>query len=148
MVEPQKYLSAFVSAGADTCTIHVEAVSNPRHVLEQIRALDIVAGLALNPQTPLTAVEGCLDLCDLVLVMSVNAGFGGQKFNTVALEKLQTLRAKLPAETLLEVDGGINSATIGLARQAGADLFVVGSALFGQSDYTAAVGGLSSLAGH
>ena len=128
-------------------TIHVEAVDDPRPVLEKIRRFDVLAGLALNPDTPLDAVADHLDLCDLALVMSVNAGFGGQKFNPVALEKLQKLREIKPDHCVLEVDGGVNANTISQCSEAGADLLVVGSAIFRQEDYTEAVGQLHSLLG-
>src|SRR5690606_21752604 len=86
---PEQYIDQFYEAGADVLTIHVEAVSDPRPVLARIRELGMGAGLALNPETPLEQVAGALDLCDLVLAMSVKAGFGGQKFNAVALDKLR-----------------------------------------------------------
>ncbi len=147
MVEPQKYLKAFVDAGADVLTIHAEAVERPADALLQIRELGIAAGLAINPPTPISAIEDSLSLCDMILLMSVNAGFGGQKFNPVALEKLSELRAKLGPEVLLEVDGGINAETIGAVRKAGADLFVVGSAIFGKGDYASAISGLNQTIG-
>lgn len=147
MVEPQKYLKAFVDAGADVLTIHAEAVERPMDALLQIRELGVASGLAINPPTPLSAIEDSLSLCDMILVMSVNAGFGGQKFNPVALEKLSELRAKLGPEVLLEVDGGINAETIGAVRKAGADLFVVGSAIFGKGDYASAISGLNQTIG-
>jgi ribulose-phosphate 3-epimerase len=152
--EPQKYIRPFFDAGADNLTIHVEAVADPhsdaggglRSVLQEIRSLGAGAGLALNPATPLSAVEPALDLCDLVLVMSVPAGFGGQTFHPVAIEKLRQLRQITRPDVLLEVDGGISGKTIALCAQAGAQLFVVGSAIFQRSDYAAAVSELTSLA--
>jgi len=146
MVHPERYVEQFRQAGADGITFHVEAVEDPRPVLAQIRSLGAAAGLALNPSTPLSRIEAALDLCDLVLVMSVDAGFGGQKFNPIALDKLKTLRMRLPPGVCLEVDGGINSSTIAAAAQAGAELFVVGSAIFGQSDYQKAVSQLVAAA--
>src|SRR5690606_15077160 len=101
------------------------------------RKLDCVSSLAFNPGTPLEKIENCLDECDSVLVMSVSPGFGGQSFQQVALEKLQTLRERLGNDIMLEVDGGVNEHTIGDCRAAGADLFVVGSGIFGGDDYTA-----------
>lgn len=146
MREPEKYVERFRKAGADIMTIHVEAVEDPRHVLAQIRDTGAAAGLALNPGTPLALVEKCLDLCHVVLVMSVEAGFGGQKFNPVALDKLRLLRKMNVPGLQLEIDGGVNPATIRSAREAGAGLFVVGSAIFGQPDYAAAVRQLRDLA--
>lgn len=136
MIErPERYLEAFRQVGADTLTVHIEAVADPRPVLEQIRKLGAAAGIALNPQTPLHEIDACLDLCDLVLVMSVPAGFGGQAFDPVAWEKLRELRNRLSDDVLLEVDGGVNHQTIEQCAVAGADLFVVGSAIFGQDQY-------------
>ena len=92
IVQPERYVDAFVNAGADLVTVHIEALSDPRPVLTRIRELGAAAGLALNPATPLADLEGGLDLCDLVLVMSVPVGFGGQEFDEVALDKLRQLR--------------------------------------------------------
>ncbi|MEX2141437.1 MAG: ribulose-phosphate 3-epimerase [Pirellulales bacterium] len=146
--DPQQYVEEFRDAGADSITVHIEAVHDPRPVLERIRTLGAGAGLALNPPTPLTAVEPYLSNCDLLLVMSVMPGFGGQAFDPVALEKLRALDS-LPAakHLLLEVDGGVNDATIGSCAQAGAALFVVGSAIFRQPDYQQAVMRLTQRAG-
>ncbi len=139
MIErPERYLEAFFEAGADVLTFHVEAVDDPRPVLEQIRKLGAGAGLALNPDTPLSSVEAVLDVCDLALVMSVPAGFGGQAFHRVALEKLQRLRDLAP-HVLLEVDGGVNLSTVADCAAAGAQLLVVGSAIFRHDDYAAQV---------
>lgn len=132
--DPEKYAEAFAEAGADMVTFHVEAVDNPGRVVEKIKSLGIGAGIALNPKTPLGAVEPFVGDCDLALVMSVAAGFGGQDFDPVALEKLRTLKAQHP-DLLLEVDGGVNEKTIGSCREAGADLFVVGSGIFRRDDY-------------
>lgn len=142
---PQQYLRQFREAGADILTFHIEAVENPRPLLEQIRSFGCGAGIALNPATPLSRIEDCLDLCDLALVMSVPAGFGGQSFNDAALDKLRQLRAIAP-DLLLEIDGGINSSTITRASVAGAQLFVAGSAIFGKPSYQQAVTELISLA--
>lgn len=143
---PERYLGPFREAGADILTVHVEAAADPRPLLTQIRELGAGAGLALNPQTPLSAIEPCLDLCDLALVMSVPAGFGGQPFHPVALDKLRRLREIGGPDLLLEVDGGVNEQTIHQCAVAGAQLFVVGSALFRAASYPAAVQGLSDLA--
>ena len=143
---PERYLRHFREAGADILTIHVEAVSDPRPLLIQIRELGAGAGLAFNPKTPLAQVEKCLDLIDVALVMSVEAGFGGQSFDRVALEKLRRLREIGPRDLLLEIDGGVNQSTIHECAAAGAQLFVVGSALFRSANYTAAVRELAALA--
>ncbi|HIF32548.1 MAG: ribulose-phosphate 3-epimerase [Pirellulaceae bacterium] len=143
---PAQYIDAFIDSGADWITFHREAVDDPRPILEQIRSRGVGAGIAINPQTPVEEIEPCLSLCDMVLVMSVQAGFGGQSFDDVALEKLERLVTLASDETLLEVDGGVNASTIQRCSQAGATLFVVGSAIFGQPDYAAAIDQLSRLA--
>lgn len=144
--DPSRYARQFYDAGADIITFHVEAVDDPRPLLTEIRQWQAGAGLALNPKTPLTAIEGCLDLCDLVLVMSVEAGFGGQTFDTTALDKLRRLRELVSDDVLLEVDGGINEQTIGPCAEAGAQLFVAGSAIFRAESYHQVVPHLASLA--
>ncbi len=135
IIDPGRYVEEFIACGADILTVHVEATDNPRGVLQEIRVLGAAAGIALNPDTPLSRLEDCLDLCDLVLVMSVEAGFGGQTFNPVALDKLRRVREMAGPNVLLEVDGGVNEATIADCSSAGAQLFVVGSALFAQEDF-------------
>lgn len=141
--DPLKYAQSMVDAGADSLTFHVEAVEDAAFVARKIRSMGVGVGVALNPQTELSELDGCLDEVDLVLAMSVNPGFGGQSFNPVALDKLATLKRSRP-ELLLEIDGGINLETIGPARAAGCDLFVVGSGIFKHDDYTAAVAGLDA----
>ena len=144
---PGDYLKKYVDAGADLVTIHAEAVDDPRPLLEEIRSLGAGAGLAINPPTSVASIEAALPLCDLVLAMSVMPGFGGQAFDEVALEKLGDLRTKVSAETLLEVDGGVNSKTIAACGSAGAQLLVVGSAIFREPDYAQAIANLTQLAG-
>jgi ribulose-phosphate 3-epimerase len=142
--DPAKYIEAFRKAGADSITIHVEAVADPRPVLDRIRELGAFAGLALNPPTPLSAIETSLPHCDLVLVMSVMPGFGGQKFEDEALTKLRTLRDRADCDALLEVDGGVGLKTIGSCAEAGAELFVAGTAIFKTDDYTGTINRLRS----
>jgi ribulose-phosphate 3-epimerase len=150
IAEPARYVEQFRQAGADCMTIHAEAVSDPRPVLDKIRELGALAGLAINPPTALVSIEASLAHCDLVLVMSVMPGFGGQAFDDVALDKLRALRARKDTRKdirpLLEVDGGIAAATIGPCAAAGADLFVAGSAIFRSENYTTAVTSLRSAA--
>jgi ribulose-phosphate 3-epimerase len=146
ITNPADYISQFVDAGADCLTIHAEIEGGQGEILESIRALGVAAGLALNPATSLESVANLLDACDLLLVMSVDAGFGGQAFNPVALEKLQAVKAS-HEDLLLEVDGGINHETIAACYQAGAELFVVGSAIFGETNYREAVEKLSEAIG-
>lgn len=147
MIErPERYLRQFRDAGADVLTVHWEAVDDPAQVLAEIRSLDMVAGLAINPATSVEEVEGVLPACDLLLVMSVPAGFGGQSFDLSALDKLQYLRRRGTDELLLEVDGGVNDATIGNCVAAGAQLLVVGSAIFKHANYQEPVSRLTELA--
>lgn len=137
--DPGKYLADYLNVGCDAITIHIEAVSDPRAILRQIRDAGRVAGLALNPDTPVSAIEPYLEDCGLVLVMSVQPGFGGQKFLPVALEKLRALAQRVRPGTVLSVDGGIGSETIAAAASAGARLFVAGSAIFDMADYRTAL---------
>lgn len=139
---PSEYVERYYEAGADIITIHAEALDDPRPALEQIAALGAGAGLAINPPTPVESIEGCLDVCDLVLVMSVPAGFGGQAFDPTALEKLRWLRDRSREDIVLEIDGGINEETIGQCAEAGAQLFVAGSAIFRSDDYPRSIASL------
>jgi ribulose-phosphate 3-epimerase len=141
---PEQLASRFVEAGADLVTFHIEATEHPPELLEQLRRLGVLAGLAINPNTPLDALLPHLPLCDLVLVMSVQAGFGGQAFEPVALDRLTQLRRHGRSDLKLEVDGGVNLDTIHSCAAAGADLLVVGSAIFRHADYSAAIGQLKS----
>jgi ribulose-phosphate 3-epimerase len=134
--DPLAYAKPMVEAGADLLTVHIE-VLHPDQTLDVIGAikdLGVAVGIALNPETPLSTLAPCLAEVDMVLVMSVEAGFGGQKFNPNSLEKLRALRESRP-DLLLQIDGGIDVETILPAREAGCDLFVVGSAIFKQADY-------------
>lgn len=133
--DPARYVEAFRQAGADLMTIHIETCPDPRLVLAQIQRLGAGAGLSLNPPTPVSTVEPYLGFCDLVLVMSVMPGFGGQEFDPLALAKLRRLREVGRRGLLLSVDGGVNLQTIGSCAEAGADLFVTGTALLKASDY-------------
>lgn len=144
--EPQRYVQAFHQAGADLITFHVETVDEPRRLLEEIRQLEMGAGVAINPDTPLSCLESYLDACDMVLVMSVPAGFGAQPFQAAAVERLRWLRQRAGPQLLLEVDGGINQQTIRNCALAGAQLFVVGSAIFRCPPYPPVVAELTHLA--
>jgi ribulose-phosphate 3-epimerase len=146
IARPDEYVERFRKAGADSISIHVEAARDPRPVLDKIRSLGALAGLALNPPTPLSAIESSLAHCDIVLVMSVMPGFGGQHFDEVALTKLQTLRDRSDCDALLEVDGGVNSETAGPCAEAGAELFVAGTAIFSEDDYASAIEHIHSAA--
>jgi ribulose-phosphate 3-epimerase len=151
MIEaPDRYLEAFAEAGADRITVHVEALRHLNRTLSAIRALGLKAGVALNPATSEEAVRYSLDAADLVLVMTVNPGFGGQSFLPFTLEKITRLRALIgdrPVE--IEVDGGITAETAELAARAGANVFVAGSSAFrgGAEAYRTNVDALRAAAG-
>jgi ribulose-phosphate 3-epimerase len=144
--DPARYLDDFLKAGCDCITFHVEAVPAPVRLLKRIREAGAVAGLAFNPGTPVEQVEPVLADCDQVLVMSVEPGFGGQRFIPSALDKLRRLKSEIGPETLLAVDGGIGPDTIRQAALAGAHLFVAGSAVFDAADYRSAIDSLTCLA--
>ena len=144
MIAPvDPYLAAFAAAGADLITVHAEAGPHLDRSLQAIKALGKRAGVALNPSTPVTAVEHVLDRLDLVLVMTVNPGFGGQSFIHAMTDKLHRLKALVGGRPIrIEVDGGITAETAPLAIAAGADTLVAGSAVFGKPDYAAAIAAL------
>lgn len=130
--KPEDWIDAFADAGADCITVHCEASVHLDRLLNRIREKGCMAGVSLNPATPVTAIEGVLHLVDLVLVMSVNPGFGGQKFIQSSLDKIHKLVSlRRNHDFVIQVDGGINAETISAVRQAGADVFVAGSAVFG-----------------
>jgi ribulose-phosphate 3-epimerase len=147
MIErPERQIAEFAKAGADSITFHVEATAHANRTLNGIRELGCLAGLALNPGTPATAVTELRGVADLVLCMSVNPGWGGQAFIPGSPDKLKRL-AELAPEALLEVDGGVDPSTAGLAADAGATLFVAGSAVFGTDDPAAAYRAVAEAAG-
>ncbi|MFM2150639.1 MAG: hypothetical protein RLZZ187_2945 [Pseudomonadota bacterium] len=143
MIAPaDPYLAAFAEAGADLISLHPEAGPHMHRSLQTIRGLGKKAGIVLNPATPVAVVEPVLDLCDLVLVMSVNPGFGGQSFIRSQLAKIAALRAMIDAsgrEIALQVDGGVTAETARDCIAAGADVLVAGTAVFGKPDYAAAI---------
>ena len=148
MISPvDPYIAAFAEAGADHMLLHPEAGPHPHRSLQAIRALGKRAGVVLNPGTPIEAVAWLLDLADIVLVMTVNPGFGGQAFLPSQLAKIASLRRLLDAKDhpiALAVDGGIGPDTARLVVQAGADTLIAGSAVYGALDYTAAIAALRS----
>jgi ribulose-phosphate 3-epimerase len=134
IVEPSRYAVEFVKAGADMVSVHVEADVHLQRTLTAIREAGAEAGVAINPATPLSALEEALPFADFVLLMSVNPGFGGQKFIHTSLDKLRRLRAMIDArglKTRIEIDGGIDAGNIGKIAEAGAEIVVAGSAVFG-----------------
>jgi ribulose-phosphate 3-epimerase len=146
MIAPvDPFLAAFADAGADHMSIHPEAGPHPHRTLQTIRALGCKAGVVLNPGTPIEAIAWMMDLVDIVLVMTVNPGFGGQSFLDSQLPKIAELRRLIDATGRpipLEVDGGVTHATSQRIIAAGADTLVAGTCIFSSSDYTAAITGL------
>lgn len=148
VVEPEKYFESFVSAGADTLTIHAEAVPHLHRQVMRIKELGAKAGVTLNPATPLDALREIAADLDLLLIMSVNPGFGGQRFIASSVEKIARARALLDAtrsSAILEVDGGIARETIAACWRAGADTFVAGNAVFSAKDPQQEIGVLRAL---
>ena len=144
IVEPERYLDAFAEAGADHLMVHCEpsATIHLHRTLSHIRDLGKIAGVVLNPATPIVQIEHVLDLCDQILVMTVNPGFGGQKFLPSMLPKIRALRQLCAARGLaptIEVDGGLSGANAWQVIEAGATAIVAGSAVFGAPDYAAAI---------
>lgn len=143
IVHPEKYVKDFAKAGADYITVHYEACGeNLKDTLLQIRENNVKCGLVINPDTPVEKVENLIPLCDMVLVMSVFPGFGGQKFIADVLDKCRAIRKIIDEnnlDCLIEIDGGINADTAKSAREAGCDVLVAGSAVFGASDRVAAI---------
>jgi ribulose-phosphate 3-epimerase len=146
MIEnPDRYIESFSRAGADIITVHVETSNHLHRTVELIKSLGLQAGVSLNPATPLAQIEEIIHYIDLLLIMSVNPGFGGQQFIGTSLVKIA--RAKkmleaLPRKPLLEVDGGANLKNIGNIAEAGADVIVAGAAVFGTDDYQKTIASL------
>jgi ribulose-phosphate 3-epimerase len=145
---PERYIDQFVAAGADILTVHVEATRHPHRALQMIAEHGIRTGLALNPGTPIDHAIELLSLCDLVLIMSVNPGFGGQQFIPQTIQRLEHLRSAIEAgghSTVIEVDGGVSTANAGDIATAGADVLVAGTALFrAEEGLVAAISNLRS----
>ncbi len=138
IIDPDRYLEDFAKAGADWISVHAEACVHLHRTITHIKKLDKKAGVAINPSTPLHVLEYVLDDLDYVVIMSVNPGFGGQRFIYTMLKKIEKLRqiiSKRGLSVKIEVDGGVNLETIGEVVQAGADILVAGSAIFDTKDY-------------
>lgn len=134
--EPSKYIDEFAKAGADSITFHIEAVDEPIKIINQIRSHNKKVGISLKPNTAITTIQKYLDKIDLVLVMSVEPGFGGQSFLHNQLEKISELKSAIGnLPVLIEVDGGINNLTAPLVKKAGANILVAGSYIFSHDDY-------------
>ncbi|MCI5218390.1 MAG: ribulose-phosphate 3-epimerase [Candidatus Electrothrix sp. LOE2] len=147
---PDSYIKAFADAGADWITVHVETCIHLHRTLHFIRSLGKKAGAVLNPATSLSTLDYVLEEVDLVMLMSVNPGFGGQGFIESTLQKCRKLRMlldKVNPEAGIEIDGGISPDTIGKMAKAGANIFVAGSAIYGQSDYAAVIQEMKQRAG-
>ena len=144
--QPERHIEAFAAAGADSITFHEEATPHANRTLAAIRELGCLAGIALNPGTPATALAELRDLADIVLCMTVNPGWGGQSFIEGSPGKVSRL-VPLAGKAKIEVDGGIDASTAGLVAEAGASLFVAGSAVFGAADPAAAYSEIARAAG-
>lgn len=145
VARPLRFIGPFIDAGADGITVHPEAEDDPAAALALCRERGVRFGLALKPETALVSAEECLQACDILLVMSIHPGFGGQAFMPEALERIRAavqMRKKLAAHYKISVDGGINAQTGALCAAAGADILVAGSAVFGSADPAAAVAAL------
>ena len=148
IVDPDRYTKAFADAGAHVLTVHVEACTHLHRTLTNIRNHGMKAGVAINPHTPVESIKEVLDLCDVVCLMSVNPGFGGQSFIENTYQKVRTLRAMIKAagtSTLIEIDGGVSLTNAKLLTDAGADVLVAGNTVFGSANPTQTIAELKQL---
>lgn len=139
--DPDKYIDAFADAGADYITVHQEAVNHLHRTIQKIKSRGVKAGVVLNPATPVSTLEDILEEVDIVLIMSVNPGFGGQKFITRALDKikkLDSIRKENNYNFIIQIDGGITVDNVKTVSEAGCDCFVAGSSVFGKDNISAA----------
>ena len=139
ITDPLKYAPRFAQAGVDNITFHAEAVPDAKATARQIASLGVSVGVSINPETPAETIFDVLEMVDLVLIMSVHPGFGGQKFMPEVLEKVRALRQRMRADQWLQIDGGIDQTTIGQAAAAGASCFVAGVAVFRADDPPTAI---------
>jgi len=137
--EPAKYAERFVEAGVNHITFHIEAAHKPKKLIDRLHELGVTAGICLNPETPVDKIEAVAPLCDMVLVMTVHPGFGGQKFMPEAAKKVSKVKEIVGSEIRIEVDGGIDPQTTPLVVSYGADTLVAGRAIFSKSDHAAAI---------
>ncbi len=145
VAEPERHFEAVANAGGASVTFHVEACDTPARAIEHARSLGLGVGVALNPETPVEDGAAAAEGANLVLCMSIHPGYSGQEFMPESLDRVERLRRLLPDDVRVQVDGGINATTIGQARDAGADLFVAGSALFWRDDPASAYRDLTAL---
>ncbi|MCK4913822.1 MAG: ribulose-phosphate 3-epimerase [Planctomycetes bacterium] len=139
IAEPDKYAEPFVEAGVDHITFHIETTTQPEKLIDKLHNLGVTAGICLNPETPVSAIKKVAPLCDMVLVMTVHPGFGGQKFISEAAEKIIAIRKLVGPNIRIEVDGGIDPQTTPQVVSYGADTLVAGNAIFSKSDRIAAI---------
>jgi ribulose-phosphate 3-epimerase len=148
IVDPDRYIEAFAELGCDRLTVHLEACTHLHRSLQTIRGCGMKSGVALNPHSPVSLLEDCLDMADLVCLMGVNPGFGGQHFIRNTYKKIRELRTQIDSrglETLIEVDGGVNLDNTAHLLEAGADVLVAGSFVFGSEDPAATIARLASV---
>ena len=148
IVDPDRYTKAFADAGAHILTVHVEACTHLHRTLTNIKQHNMKAGVAINPHTPVESIKEVLYLCDVVCLMSVNPGFGGQSFIENTYQKVRTLRAMITAagtSTLIEIDGGVSLTNAKLLTDAGADVLVAGNTVFGSANPTQTIAELKQL---
>ncbi|MHC4882600.1 MAG: ribulose-phosphate 3-epimerase [Planctomycetota bacterium] len=144
ITNPEKYAPEFIKAGSDHITFHIETVENPADFIKVLRDQGVTVGVTLNPETPVETIENVASLCDMVLVMTVHPGFGGQSFIDEAAQKCIRVREVVGPDIRIEVDGGIDVETISTARDYGADTFVAGNAIFGKENRSQAVSQLQT----
>ena len=137
--DPRKYAEDFVKAGSDHITFHIEAVDEPERLVEYLHQLGVTAGVSLNPETPVEAIADVAPLCDMVLVMTVHPGFGGQKYIDSAAQKCSRIREIVGPDIRVQIDGGINLETVKSAVSYGADTIVAGHAIFSAADRAGAI---------
>jgi ribulose-phosphate 3-epimerase len=142
--DPEKYAPEFIKAGADHITFHIETVDEPIEFVKVLHGLGVTVGVTLNPKTPVATIEAVATHCEMVLVMTVQPGFGGQSFMDDAAQKCRRVREIVGPDVRIEVDGGIDAATIVTARDYGADTFVAGNAIFGKEDRAEAISQLQA----
>lgn len=148
IVRPENHIQTFLDLNLDRISVHVESTVHLQRLLQQIRSANVKPAVALNPSTPLTSIEWILDDVDMVLIMSVNPGYGGQKFIPASIRKIEALKEMITARGLnieIEVDGGVFPGNVKTLADAGVDIFVAGSAVFGQKDYAEAIAQLKQM---
>ena len=148
IADPERYVDSFSEAGADVISFHLEATNHAHRLLQHLKSIGVKAGVAINPQTPVDALDDLLEDIDLVVIMSVNPGFGGQKFIYRSLDKIRRLKSKIierNLETLIEVDGGVGLQNAETILKAGADVLVAGSAVFKSDNPSQTIDRLKSI---